>query len=66
MKFERQIKDHEARAARARTMGGEAKLAKRRQAGQLNARERIDRAAGRQRHDDRDWTRGPGLRRRET
>jgi acetyl-CoA carboxylase carboxyltransferase component len=43
MKFERQIKDHEARAARARTMGGEAKLAKRRQAGQLNARERIER-----------------------
>lgn len=43
MKFERQIKQHEALAARARMMGGEAKLEKRRKAGQLNARERIDR-----------------------
>jgi acetyl-CoA carboxylase carboxyltransferase component len=42
MKFERQIRDHEARAARARSMGGEAKLAKRREAGLLSARERID------------------------
>lgn len=43
MKFERQIKEHEALAARARMMGGEDKLEKRRKAGQLNARERIDR-----------------------
>jgi acetyl-CoA carboxylase carboxyltransferase component len=43
MKFERQIKQHEALAARARMMGGEDKLEKRRKAGQLNARERIDR-----------------------
>jgi methylmalonyl-CoA decarboxylase subunit alpha len=43
MKFERQIQDHKARTARAKVMGGEAKLTKRRKAGQLNARERIDR-----------------------
>ena len=43
MKFERQIKQHEALAARARMMGGEDKLEKRRKDGQLNARERIDR-----------------------
>lgn len=43
MKFERQIKQHEALTARARIMGGEDKLEKRRKAGQLNARERIDR-----------------------
>ncbi|MCU0949607.1 MAG: methylmalonyl-CoA carboxyltransferase [Burkholderiaceae bacterium] len=35
--------DYDARAARARAMGGEDKLARRRAAGLLNARERIDR-----------------------
>ena len=41
-KFEPQIKEHAARGARARAMGGADKLAKRRQAGTLNVRERID------------------------
>lgn len=41
MKFEDRIKEHEARKKRALGMGGEEKLARRREAGQLNARERI-------------------------
>lgn len=43
MKFERQIKEHAGRAARAKAMGGPEKLARRRQDGVLNVRERIDR-----------------------
>jgi acetyl-CoA carboxylase carboxyltransferase component len=43
MKFEKQIEDHERRRSRARAMGGEDKLAKRRTEGLLNARERIER-----------------------
>ena len=42
MAFENLIKDLEARAAKAREMGGPDKLAQRRAAGVLNARERID------------------------
>jgi len=42
MKFERQVREHEARTRRAKAMGGEDKLAKRRQSGIMNARERID------------------------
>lgn len=41
MKFEDRIKEHEARRRRALAMGGEEKLAKRRQAGVMNVRERI-------------------------
>lgn len=41
MKFERQLQEHEERRARALAMGGTAKLAQRRDAGILNARERI-------------------------
>lgn len=43
MKFGKQIEEHAQRRRRAQAMGGPEKLAKRRQAGQLNARERIDR-----------------------
>ena len=43
MKFERQIREHAERAARARAMGGPAKLARRKQSGLLDVRERIDR-----------------------
>lgn len=43
MKFERHIRQHAERAARARAMGGDRKLTARRQAGVLNVRERIDR-----------------------
>jgi acetyl-CoA carboxylase carboxyltransferase component len=42
MKFERQIREHAERAARARAMGGPAKLSRRKQDGLLNVRERID------------------------
>lgn len=42
MKFEQQMRDHAERAARAKAMGGPEKLAKRRQAGMLNVRERIE------------------------
>jgi acetyl-CoA carboxylase carboxyltransferase component len=42
MKFDDKIKEHAARQRIARAMGGEDKLAKRRQPGVLNARERID------------------------
>lgn len=42
MKFERQILEHAVRAERAMAMGGPAKLDKRRQAGILNVRERIN------------------------
>ena len=43
MPFEDRIKDHEERRKRALAMGGPDKLKRRRDAGQLNARERIDR-----------------------
>lgn len=43
--FDKELRDFEARAARARAMGGERKLAERRAEGVLNARERIDRLA---------------------
>jgi acetyl-CoA carboxylase carboxyltransferase component len=42
MKFESKIREHAERAARARATGGAKKLAKRKQEGQLNVRERID------------------------
>lgn len=42
MKFEGQIREHEARTRIAKAMGGEDKLTKRRQPGILNARERIE------------------------
>lgn len=41
--YSRLIADHETRKSRVFGMGGEAKLQKRKAAGQLNARERIDR-----------------------
>jgi methylmalonyl-CoA decarboxylase subunit alpha len=41
MKFENEIKEHEQRCRRASAMGGEDKLAKRREPGIMNARERI-------------------------
>jgi len=43
MKFERQIREHAERAARAKVMGGPEKLSRRTEAGLLNVRERIDR-----------------------
>ncbi|MCC7484061.1 MAG: methylmalonyl-CoA carboxyltransferase [Burkholderiales bacterium] len=43
MKFERQVREHAERAARAREMGGPEKLARRRKPGVLDVRERIDR-----------------------
>jgi acetyl-CoA carboxylase carboxyltransferase component len=43
MKFERQIREHAERAARARAMGGPEKLSRRKQSGLLDVRERIDR-----------------------
>ena len=43
MRFEQQIREHAERAARATAMGGPEKLARRRQVGVLNVRERIDR-----------------------
>lgn len=43
--FDELEREFEERAARARAMGGEAKLARRREEGILNARERIDRLA---------------------
>jgi acetyl-CoA carboxylase carboxyltransferase component len=43
MKFEKRIREHAERAARAKAMGGAEKLAQRKQAGVLNARERINR-----------------------
>jgi methylmalonyl-CoA decarboxylase subunit alpha len=42
MAFEDKIKDHEARRAKAMAMGGPEKLEKRKNAGVLNARSRID------------------------
>ncbi|MEQ8194030.1 MAG: carboxyl transferase domain-containing protein, partial [Rhodospirillales bacterium] len=42
MAFEDKIKEHEARRAKAMAMGGEEKLAKRRNAGVLSARDRIN------------------------
>lgn len=42
MKFEKQIEEHKKRTEHALSMGGEKKLAKRREQGVLNARERID------------------------
>lgn len=42
MKFERQIREHAVRAERAMAMGGPEKLDKRKQAGMLNVRERIN------------------------
>ncbi len=42
MKFEERIREHEARTCIAKAMGGEDKLAKRRQSGILNVRERIE------------------------
>jgi acetyl-CoA carboxylase carboxyltransferase component len=42
MKFEGRSEEHEERRRRAMTMGGPEKLAKRRQAGIMNVRERID------------------------
>ena len=41
MAFEALLAEYEARRAKALAMGGPEKLAKRKQAGQLNARERI-------------------------
>lgn len=41
--YETLLAEHERRKAKVLSMGGEAKLAARRQAGQLNARERIER-----------------------
>jgi acetyl-CoA carboxylase carboxyltransferase component len=43
MKFRQQISEYAARAASARAMGGPEKLARRRQDGVLNVRERIER-----------------------
>lgn len=43
MKFGEQIREHAERAARARAMGGSEKLARRKQSGLLNVRERIER-----------------------
>lgn len=43
MKFGQQIKQHAERAARAKAMGGPEKLARRKEAGVLDVRERIDR-----------------------
>lgn len=43
MKFQQQILEHQRRTVLAKAMGGDEKLALRRKAGQLNARERIDR-----------------------
>jgi methylmalonyl-CoA decarboxylase subunit alpha len=42
MPFEEKIKDHEARRRKATAMGGPAKLAKRKDQGVLNARERVE------------------------
>ena len=42
MKFEHKIREHAERTARARAMGGPKKLAKRKEEGHLNVRERID------------------------
>jgi len=42
MAFDDKIKDHEARRAKAMAMGGPEKLEKRKNAGVLNARSRID------------------------
>ena len=43
MSYEEKVKEHEALRRKAETMGGADKLAKRRQQGFLNARERVDR-----------------------
>ncbi len=43
MSYEEKIKEHEARRRKAEAMGGADKVAKRRQQGLLNARERVDR-----------------------
>ncbi|MBI4381635.1 MAG: methylmalonyl-CoA carboxyltransferase, partial [candidate division NC10 bacterium] len=43
MRFGKQIREHVERAARAKAMGGPEKLARRKAAGALDVRERIDR-----------------------
>ena len=42
MKFEDKIREHAERTGRARAMGGPKKLARRKEEGRLNVRERID------------------------
>ncbi|QQK77797.1 methylmalonyl-CoA carboxyltransferase [Salicibibacter cibarius] len=42
MKFEKNVKEHEERKMKAKSMGGEEKLSRRRKEGIMNARERID------------------------
>ena len=42
MKFKQKIEEHAERTVRAKAMGGAKKLAKRKEEGHLNVRERID------------------------